>query len=244
MVKSILLQNGLSVIIDDEDYERVNKFNWSFSTGTNKTTFNVKTAYQTTTHIYLSEFLLGKQKGKKISHLNGDKLDYRKNNLFFCTQDQITYKSKSRIGSTSKYKGVSWDKRIKKWVASIHKNGKKHHLGCFYSENEAAEIYNDAAKVLFGELAYQNVIGEDNTTQFFEEQKNNRNFNRKQSKTTTSIYKGVSFDKRSGKWACSTTIDGKFFWLGRHNQEKEAAKAYDQKAKEVYGDAAILNLNS
>jgi hypothetical protein len=64
----------------------------------------------------------------------------------------------NRSNNTSGYKGVSWDKRQKKWRASIkvHKQAKK--LGAFSSKHDAAEAYNRAAVAGFGVFAKINMI--------------------------------------------------------------------------------------
>jgi hypothetical protein len=53
----------------------------------------------------------------------------------------------------------------------------------------------------------------------------------------TSKYKGVSFDKMNGKWVVD--IAGKR--VGRFADEEEAARAYNEAAKKLYGDFAFLN---
>lgn len=53
----------------------------------------------------------------------------------------------------SKYKGVTWHKQHKKWMAQIICNRKKTHLGYFDSEIEAAKAYNSAALAAWGEFA-------------------------------------------------------------------------------------------
>lgn len=62
---------------------------------------------------------------------------------------------------------------------------------------------------------------------------------------TTSKYKGVSFFKRDGNWRASieTSKDGKRIGihLGMFDCEKQAALAYNEKAKELFGDFARLN---
>ena len=56
----------------------------------------------------------------------------------------------------SRYKGVCWHKRKKKWCVSICKSGKRAYLGPFDNETEAALAYDQKAKELFGEFAYLN----------------------------------------------------------------------------------------
>lgn len=59
----------------------------------------------------------------------------------------------------------------------------------------------------------------------------------------TSKYKGVCLNtgKRKKKWRAFLTIDGKRVQLGAYYSEREAALAYNAKAKEVYGEFALLN---
>lgn len=60
---------------------------------------------------------------------------------------------------TSKYKGVNWNKKQKKWIAKIrNEQGCKEHLGCFLTEIDAAVAYNHAAKVIHGEFARLNIL--------------------------------------------------------------------------------------
>lgn len=61
-----------------------------------------------------------------------------------------------------------------------------------------------------------------------------------ESKTGVSKYKGVHLNKRSNKWyAQLQTQNGRY--IGSFNLEIEAAKAYDKKAKEIFGEFAKLN---
>jgi group I intron endonuclease len=79
--------------------------------------------------------------------------------------------SSSRIGLTnrrgikqlnrktsSKYVGVYWHKRNKRWESAIKFQGKKIYLGGFIVEEDAATAYNNAALKYFGENAKLNII--------------------------------------------------------------------------------------
>lgn len=57
----------------------------------------------------------------------------------------------------------------------------------------------------------------------------------------SSKYKGVCWCKDMGKWRCVVRKNGKRFNLGYFKNEKDAAFAYDLKAKELFGEFSRLN---
>lgn len=59
-------------------------------------------------------------------------------------------------------------------------------------------------------------------------------------KDGSSAYKGLTFRKRGG-WDVRINYAYKHIKVGYFNDEIEAAKAYDKKAKELYGEFAKLN---
>lgn len=63
---------------------------------------------------------------------------------------------KTSYGSTSRYKGVSWNAQIGRWVAQIKTPVKHFHLGLYDDEQAAAEAYDSAAREHFGEFACVN----------------------------------------------------------------------------------------
>jgi len=57
----------------------------------------------------------------------------------------------------------------------------------------------------------------------------------------TSRYKGVYRDKRRNKFVARIYTNGKQIFIGYFDDEIEAAKAYDRKARELFGEFAYLN---
>src|SRR5262249_49288602 len=57
----------------------------------------------------------------------------------------------------------------------------------------------------------------------------------------TSRYKGVFFVRQIQRFVARITHNGKRLHLGSFQKETEAARAYNAKAKELYGDFAYLN---
>lgn len=60
-------------------------------------------------------------------------------------------------------------------------------------------------------------------------------------KDRKSKYKGTCYQADRGKWAVYIRMNGKSKFLGRFTDEISAAKAYDKKAKELFGEYAWLN---
>lgn len=63
----------------------------------------------------------------------------------------------------------------------------------------------------------------------------------KQKRDTSSKYKGVYFAKKAGKWYAQIKKNKKTMYLGGYSTQEEAAKAYNNKAKELFGEFAKLN---
>jgi hypothetical protein len=94
----------------------------------------------------------------QVDHINGDTLDNRKTNLRVCTRAQNCINKRKRSLTSSRYKGVSWHKRGKRWGVSCQVDKKPKWIGSFACEKEAALAYNAAAISLHGEFATLNVV--------------------------------------------------------------------------------------
>ena len=60
-------------------------------------------------------------------------------------------------------------------------------------------------------------------------------------KKPTSEYKGVWWSKIEKRWKVGIAKNKKIYNLGTFKKEKEAAKAYNKKARELYGELAYQN---
>lgn len=145
-MKTISLTKGAKTIVDDDDYERVRSFKWRYDGRYAACDINGKT-------VLLHRLLIGTPIGKVTDHINGNKLDNRKANLRICTQSQNRANSKRSATNTSGYKGVCFDKRLKKFRAYIRKDGIMHNLGLFQTAKEAHAEYAKKSVELFGEYS-------------------------------------------------------------------------------------------
>ena len=93
-----------------------------------------------------------------VDHINHDTLDNRKVNLRLCTIQENQRNQKIRVGTSSKFKGVSWDRRLGRWQVSLRSSGKSVYLGVYINEVEAALAYNKAAQQYFGAFACLNSV--------------------------------------------------------------------------------------
>lgn len=90
---------------------------------------------------------------KIIDHIDGDSTNNRIENLREATQHQNCANAILSRANTSGYKGVTFDKRRKRWIAQVHVHGKNKNLGCFKDIEDAAAAYAKASALYFGEFA-------------------------------------------------------------------------------------------
>lgn len=106
----------------------------------------------------------GTPRGFLTDHKNHNTLDNRCENLRTATHSQNNRNRNKRTpqNSTCSYKGVSWNKRDRKYQVHITIKNKKRHVGYFDSEEDAARAYDEAARKQYGEFASLNFEKEQN----------------------------------------------------------------------------------
>lgn len=105
-------------------------------------------------HIVVFAIANGRWPVGQVDHKDFDKSNNRPNNLREATVQENRRNCRGHSDSTSKFCGVSWNKRLAKWHAVCDRD----HLGYFESEVEAAIAYNAAASERHGAFARLNVV--------------------------------------------------------------------------------------
>lgn len=159
MFKRIPLTQGKVAIVDEVDHKWLSQWKWYAAKGTS-TYYARRSVWENgkTREIQMHRAILDAPPDMEGDHINGDGLDNRRANLRLCTQSQQRMNAKKQANCTSKYKGVTWDKRRQKWSVLIVCRGQRDWRGYFDDEQEAARAYNIGARKWFGDFAKSNVI--------------------------------------------------------------------------------------
>jgi len=153
----IPLTQGQFAKVEPEDYVWLSQFRW-YCNKRPHTSYAIRNAGEgkECKKILMHREIMDTPKHLVCDHINRNGLDNRKQNLRNCTKQENGMNRPSQKNGTSRYKGVCWHRRMKKWVACIKGKGKKSHLGYFVSETSAAKAYDEAAKKYHGEFANLN----------------------------------------------------------------------------------------
>jgi len=151
-----LTQNRFAKV-DPADYLWLSQFRWCCKTGKD-TCYAVRHIqdHGRTKRIHMHRQIMNTPKGKICDHINHDGLDNRRTNCRNCTIEQNNANRRSAHNASSKYIGVSWCPRRKKWVSYIKHKGKARNLGLFAIEEDAARAHDAAAWAQWGEYANLN----------------------------------------------------------------------------------------
>jgi len=141
-----------------------------------------------------------------VNHINFIRADNRLENLEIVTQRENA--NLKHIRSSSKYVGVNYNSRLKKWGSRITISKNTVYLGTFDTELEASKYYENALIAI----------------------KNNEEIQIKKFEYT-SKYKGVCYNKKAKKWVAGIKINGKYKYLGLFTNELCASKVYQEELK-------------
>lgn len=159
MVKSIYLNTGEEVLVDDEDYPVVVRYSWRKVSQKHYAGTTIRFPDGTERTMYMHQLILATS--THVDHEDFNVWNNQKDNIRPATRSENNWnkpKQKSSKGKpcTSQYKGVSLIKG--KWRAQIKRAGVLYRLGEFYNEEDAAEAYNKKAKELSGDFIWLNPL--------------------------------------------------------------------------------------
>lgn len=163
-MKEIRLNENKVALVDDDDFEYLNKFRWYCGAG-NKYAMRKGISDDEPKIVYMHRVITQAPKGLVVDHIDMNRLNNQKCNLRVCEHRQNDCNKYLQSNNTIGYKGV-----IK--VTYKHKDGstycryrtrlqyKKKAINGHYHDTpeEAAKEYNEMALKYFGEFAYLNKV--------------------------------------------------------------------------------------
>lgn len=245
-MRTIKTKTGEEILIDDDKFDIASKYIWQLKDSKRVVTYiNGK-------RIALANVVFDLEPDQIIYHTNGNPLDFRKSQIKICKMNELGH----IIGNTNvkhtHFKNVYYFARSNAWAVRIIKESKIIDGGHYHSQEDAAiaadyfilNHLGEKADRNFPELSYEAI--KDKYNQLLDKHGHNSSEKKARSgqgmiraKDKASPYVGVSKDKN--KWAARIKYNKKTIHLGNFHSQEDAAKAYDKKALELYGDTAKLN---
>ena len=159
-MKWIDLTQGQRTCVDDDVFEWASGHNWyalkrkNLYYAVRKTSRNPGPAKT----LFLHREILGlRESPLEANHGDGNGLNNLRENLAsVCHAANLRAFQTKQKGTTSRFRGVSWDRWQNRWVARLGGFGSYRNLGRFDSEEEAARARDQAAFAAFGAIAQLN----------------------------------------------------------------------------------------
>ncbi len=96
-------------------------------------------------------FVLNTDSKLFVDHIDNNRTNNNLNNLRWVTRTENAINTQIPSTNASGIKGVSWNKKAKKWRAFIYIDKKEKHLGYFTNKNDAIKTRKQKANEVYGE---------------------------------------------------------------------------------------------
>ncbi len=150
---TIKLNDEYTTIVNSDTFERLRLDRFKWRPQVHKRAGKVYAVAYCGTMISLHRLITGAVKGQFVDHINGNGLDNRDENIRIATSRQNRANSQANRDNKSGFKGVTWARTSRKWMAQIVNEGQKYYLGVFAHAKRAALAHDRAALALHGEFA-------------------------------------------------------------------------------------------
>ena len=157
MIYRVPLTQGKFTIVDKDDVLFLCRWNWYYKGKYAVRKENGKTIYM---HRVILE-RMGYKDFAEGDHIDINELNNLGGNLRPATRAQNGRNRNKQVNNTSGYTGVRWHTKNRRWIASIHVDGKIIYLGSFDCKIIAARMYDIYAQKHFGEFAVLNFPEDD-----------------------------------------------------------------------------------
>ena len=230
-MKEIVLTHRKIALVDDEDYDLLNKNRW-YVDNINRVQTNLlyavrclpKEVGKSRKTLRMHRVIMNVPEGLEVDHLDGNGLNNQKLNLrIVCRRENC---QNLHIVKSSKYPGVSWHchpglmggaRGARPWVARIRVGGVQKILGSFKTEGGEYGAYEVAVDRLNRGLDVNSVTPR---------------------RTKSSRFKGVYKINGRNRWESTVRVDGKTKYLGSFKNEVEAHEAYCKAVEDLKGGKA------
>jgi hypothetical protein len=247
----IRIDDNHKLLLDKNEFEIANKYIWHIFKQRNSlfiyTLIDDK-------ECSFKEIVLKTDKDKIVYHKNNNPFDFRCTKIKIINRQEYFHFVRRNYKKSSKYGRVYFDSDNKRWGVRVVK-GKGYFGGRYESEFDAAIVADFLSIQLYGAIAQRNfpdISIEELYNKYHElEIKYGFTPKEKQAKTVQGVsyragnksskYVGVYRNKRKNRWEAEIRYLKRRYWLGLHDAEEDAARAYDKKAIELYGIGARLN---
>lgn len=220
-IREIELTQGKFAVVDDDMFDYLSQWKWHIRSGyASRNSKYVRG--QKRSPILMHRVINNTPDGMYTDHINGDRLDNRKENLRTCTlhQNSMNVSKPKNRGLTSKYKGVMYNIEKNYWTMSVKYEGKSL-TRTFKSELAAANYFNHVTSVIYGDFAKPNTVDTVLTVRECEDGMIGH-------QNTKYFYRGVVWRSSNQKWIARVNIKGVRTHLGTYTSIVDAALAYNQ----------------